>query len=83
MHQIFIVYQSLKSAPQPIFCTSEPTELGCSAEVAAVEDLAGLPSSAIAVDLAAGAWVDNAAVVAGLAGTALNSIQTKNILGEC
>ena len=27
--EAFIVYQSLVSAPQPICCTSEPTELGC------------------------------------------------------
>ena len=27
--EFFIVYQSLISAPQPICCTSEPTELGC------------------------------------------------------
>ena len=29
MRRIFIVCQSLISAPQPIYCTSEPTELGC------------------------------------------------------
>ena len=28
-HRFFIVYQSLVSAPQPMCCTSEPTELGC------------------------------------------------------
>ena len=27
--ETFIVYQSLVSVPQPMCCTSEPTELGC------------------------------------------------------